>query len=151
MKWNPSRLNIKQTCNHARRLLCMTSWIVNMRPRTASCSSIISLVLFLIPSSRILVVFPLKCWRSSKTISSLAWRDHFTLITCVTLHNQCHSRTVLILEYSTKHAKDKDKWPILCCQHWNLKYMIWWINIAFWSDISRLHPQHEGLTGLKCT
>lgn len=72
-----------QTCNHARKVLCMTSWMVNKRPRTASCSSIISLVLFLIPSSKLFVVLPLKCWRSSNTISSLAWSDHFTLMTCI--------------------------------------------------------------------
>lgn len=70
------------TCNHERTVLCMTSWIVNKRPRTASCSWIISLVLFLIPSSKPLVVLPRKCRRSSNTISSLAWSDHFTLITC---------------------------------------------------------------------
>lgn len=72
---------VLNTCNHARTVLCMTSWIVNKRPRTASCSLIISLVLFLISSSIFLAAFPLKCRRSSNTISSLACRDHLTLIT----------------------------------------------------------------------
>lgn len=70
------------TCNHARTVLCITSWMVNKRPRTASCSSIISLVVFFIPSNKFLAPLPFRCWRSSNTISSLAWSDHFTLITC---------------------------------------------------------------------
>lgn len=83
--WDWENLTIKflnLTCNHARTVLCMTSWIVNRRPRTASCSSIISLVDFLIHSSKARARFPFKCWRSSNTISSLAWSNHFTLITC---------------------------------------------------------------------
>ena len=73
--WVPS------TCNHARTVLCMTSWIVNKRPRTASCSSNMSLVHFLMLSKMALVALPLKCLRSSSKISSLAWSDHLTLIT----------------------------------------------------------------------
>ena len=70
-----------RTCNHARTVLCITSWIVNRRPRTASCSSNMFLVHFLILSKIALVALPLKCLRSSSTISSLAWSDHLTLIT----------------------------------------------------------------------
>lgn len=97
-----------QTCNHARTVLCITSWIVNKRPRTSSCSSIIALVLSLIRSSNCHVASPLKCWRSSNTISSLACSDHFTLITSrVKIKKSISSQTQISISYTDQKTLSK--------------------------------------------
>ena len=129
-----------QTCNQARTLLCMTSWIVNKRPRTASCSSSISLVFFLKPSSNWRAMFPLRCWTSSKIISSLACSDHFTLMTCHEKTKTFTFETTVRFGFTTERPFKHKIGRLPFNWNWGLPVLIIFLSLDwewYWRD---LHP-----------
>lgn len=113
---------------HGRTMFCITSWIVNKLVQISSCFPIIVLLPFLIPSSKFLVAFPLKCWRSSNTISSLACNDHFTLITYIG-NNQKKERTKNYSQNSTVTASLLAWYSIFFFVSWQNNKK-WWIGTS---------------------